>query len=562
MCPSIVIGAVQGHFSEVFGKIAKLHAKTSFSLAIVTGDLFADPENSSEEHEAALASLLDGKVTICMPTYFSLGKHPLPQQIIERLESSSDEVCENLYFLGKRSTTKTSESIRIVTLGGSLDPGVTAGLSKDKYLPFHTQGDANALHGANGADILITNTWPASIRSGSKIQFPEDSDEAPSEECIGDLCSALKPRYHFTSSPQLFYEREPFFHLTEDNQPDTTSITRFISMAAFDNTSKQKWLYAFTFDPNATLAASMPSGTTITPIPTGPRKRQRDLDGEQAYSRYGHHNGDYYRPKKRLRQAPPTPRECFFCLSNPKLNTNVICSIGIEAYLTVAKGPLSTLSTFPSIDFPAHILIIPLPHVPTITSITPAETKVSTYKEMQRYRQSLHSMLNARSKGALGSVTWEISRREGVHDHWQFLPVPVDLINKGLVEVAFKVQAENEKYPTFKTKDIGDGTTEKTDFFRVWIWQPASRKGDEKSDDESDDEDENQTEGKEKSLILPLDDVLRFDLQFGRRVMAKLLGLETRMNWRDCEQSEDGEKEYSEKFKAAFKPFDFSLVED
>ena len=536
-----------------------MHAKTTFSLAIITGDLFADPANSSPEDEAALASLLGGHVPICIPIYFSLGKHPLPQTVIERLESSADEVCPNLYFLGKRSTTKISEGIRIVNLGGSLDPSVTAGFSKDKFLPFHTEGDAKALHGAKNADILITSTWPASIRSGSKINLPEGIDEPSSEDCLAELCSALKPRYHFSSSPQSFYEREPFFHLTEDSQPDSSSITRFISLASFDNPAKQKWLYAFTMDPKATPAQSMPPGTTITPIPTGPRKRQRSSGQQQTYPRYTHQNGDFYRPKKRARQAPPTPQQCFFCLSNPDLGTHMITSIGNDSYLTIAKGPLSVLSTYPSIKFPAHILIIPLPHFPTLASITPAETKVSTYKEMQRYRLSLHVLLDTASKGSLGAVTWEVSRGEGVHDHWQFLPVPLDLIKKGLVEVAFKVEAENNKYPNFKTMDVGDSTTEKGNFFRVWVWQPIGKSEDDESDDEDDD---CKNKGKEKSMVLPIPGDIRFDLQFGRRVMAKLLGLEQRLSWRECMQSEAEEKEDAEKFKAAFNAFDFSLEED
>ena len=157
----------------------------------------------------------------------------------------------------------------------------------------------------------------------------------------------------------------------------------------------------------------------------------------------------------------------------------------------------------------------------------------------------------------MGAVTWEVSRAEGIHTHWQFLPVPKDLVKKGLIEAAFRVEAENEKYPvSFKTKEIGDGTVEKSDFFRVWIWRPVDPGGD--GEDSDDDEDE-ELKGKEKSIVLVLSAEFRFDLQFGRRVMAKLLGLEGRINWRDCMQSDDEEKKDAEGFKAAFKAFDFSL---
>lgn len=564
----VVTGAVEGKFA-VFEKLSKLHSKNSFSLAIILGDLFADPTATSAESEAIITSLLKGEITIPLPTYFTLGKYPLPQQIVEKLNASNGELCPNLYFLGKRSTTKTSEGLRIVTLGGSLDSEVTVGLSKDKYLPFHTEGDVKALHGANTADILVTNNWPMSVQSRSNIKLPEKAAPPVAEQCVADLCSALKPRYHFSCSSDVFYEREPFFHLSKEDQPETESVTRFISLAAYENPSKQKWLYAFSIDPTAAPAITLPSGTTTSPFTTISKKRQRLPDQDQSYSRFSHHeNGDHnhnrLNKRARHRAPPPGPQECFFCLSNPNIATHLITSIGNDSYLTTAKGPLSTATTYNSMAFPAHILIIPLSHSPTIDSVTPSETKISTFKEMNRYRQALHSLLTATSKGSLGAVTWEVSRSEGIHIHWQFLPVATDLIKKGLVEAAFKVEAENEKYPTFKVKEIGDGTGEKADYFRVWIWRPVEgveAKVKEANDhDKSDDAEEEA--GTETSLILPLSAGYRFDLQFGRRVMAKLLGLESRMQWRDCMQDDAEEKKDADRFKTAFKRFDFSLDEE
>ncbi|MCJ1395989.1 hypothetical protein MMC18_008875, partial [Xylographa bjoerkii] len=139
----------------------------------------------------------------------------------------------------------------------------------------------------------------------------------------------------------------------------------------------------------------------------------------------------------------------------------------------------------------------------------------------------------------------------------------VDLIKKGLVEAAFKVEAENEKYPLFKTKDIGDGKSEKADYFRVWIWRPGESNGAEPAGEENGrgSDDPATSVGEEISLVLPLSANFRFDLQFGRRVMAKLLGLEKRANWRDCGQEEAEEVADAEAFKKAFRDFDFSMEE-
>ncbi|KAI9808918.1 MAG: hypothetical protein M1827_007143 [Pycnora praestabilis] len=553
----IVIGDANSQFPAVFSKLTTLHSKNAFSLAIIVGNLFADPTTAAPGNdEAFLDSLLNGAITIPLPTYFSLGKHALPPRVIQKLESNAGELCSNLYFLGKRTTIKTSEGIRIVALGGTLDPNVTAGLSIDRYLPFYTVDDAKALKGANTADILVTNDWPSSIMIGSKVTFNSDNEEPTSQQCITELCAKLKPRYHFSTSSDNFYEREPFFHSPTEEASDSRPITRFLSLASYNNPSKQKWLYAFSLDPTAAPPSTLPPGTTASPL-LNPTKKRRALPNREDYSRFSQIN-NHHRSNKRQRQPPPTPSECFFCLSNPNLATHLLTSIATDTYLTTARGPLSTLDTFPQLGFPAHILIIPLTHSPTLDSIADPTARKNTYKEMQRYKGALQTMLSEKANGELGAVIWEVARAGGIHIHWQFLPVAADLVNKGLVEAAFKVEAENAKYPKFETKDIGDGTGESNDFFRVWIWSPSSShsngglaEGDANS---------NNVKGSEKCLILPLSSNFRFDLQFGRRVLAKLLQID-RFDWKECLQPQEDENADAEAFKQAFKEFDFSVEE-
>lgn len=125
---------------------------------------------------------------------------------------------------------------------------------------------------------------------------------------------------------------------------------------------------------------------------------------------------------------------------------------------------------------------------------------------MTNFKVALQNMIAHCSNNRLGAVTYEISKANGVHTHWQFLPIPVDLIRKGLVEAAFRVEAENLKYPSFQVRDPGIGQDE-GDFFRVWIWTPSSEEG---------------AEGSTKCLTMSFDDELRFSLQYGRIVLAKV----------------------------------------
>ena len=434
-------------------------------------------------------------------------------------------------------------------MGGQLDESIVSGLSKEQYLPFHTVGDAKALFGANSADILLTTSWPANIRNGSKIPIPDGTVDPPGQQHIANLCATLKPRYHFSSS-NLFYEREPFFHNSTPDAPDVRPLTRFISLAPHGNPTKQKALYAFSIPTTQDATAPLPAGTTRSPFQSILNDKKRAALDPDPYSRYGNHDNSnrYKRGKGRRgeRQPPPGPDRCFFCLSNPTLATHLISSIGDDAYLTIAKGPLTTSETNAAsgIDFPAHALIIPLTHSPTLALIPEEDnTKEKTFAEMNRFKTALEAMIAKRSGNQLGAVTYEISKGNGVHTHWQFIPMPAGTIRKGLVEAAFRVEAENLKYPSFQVRDPGIGNDE-GDFFRVWIWTPLSKEG---------------VEASTKCLTMPFDESVRFSLQFGRTVLAKLLSLEKRIQWRDCSQTEDEEKKDIEAFQAAFKEFDFTL---
>lgn len=517
-----------------------MHSKNDFAIAIIAGDLFVDPSQASSSDDEAVKDLLHGSYKIPLPTYFGLGKHALPQVVIDKLEAADGEVCENLFFLGKRTTIKTSEGLRIIALGGCLDRHSAGGISKDKYSPLFNEGDARALRGANAADILVTYEWPANIRVGSKVSFsPEGGEEPVSHQCIADLCAALKPRYHFSASADTFWEREPFFHESVEGKPTGNAVSRFINLAPFNNPAKQKWVYAFSIEPGTAFSGDIPAGATASPlVPAKKRPQPAEVDSYRFSSESNHHR----RPHKRAR-APPAPSECFFCLSNPDLATHLIGSIGTEAYLTTAKGPLTTSTTFPALQFPAHVLIIPMTHAPTLASIADTDVRKNTYEEMEKYRKALQAMVEDVGKSKLGAITWEVSRAGGVHAHWQFLPVPIDLINRGLVDAAFKVEAQNETYPDFEKREAWTYRDEPGDFFRALIWRPNTQ----------------EKEYKETSLILPLDESFRFDLQFGRRVLAKLLGLESRTDWRTCGQSQEEEVTDVEAFKQAFKRFDFSM---
>lgn len=450
------------------------------------------------------------------------------------------QVCENLHFLGKRSVTNTSDGIRIVALGGALDKTIVAGQSKEQHLPLHTPDDAKALRGANTADILLTTCWPSNIWAKSARALSADVQATiPSTDQVADLCAVLKPRYHFAAAPgDIFYEREPFFHPSDSSDSDQRHVTRFISLAPLGNASKAKAMYAFNIVPKE-LTTSIPHGSTMSPLIPNSKKRRAPID-DQANG-HGQYNGGRRVKRKREQPSPPGPDRCFFCLTNTDIDTHMICCIGDDSYVTTAKGPLPSPKTSASsgLSFPGHQLIIALSHEPTIRAM--GEDANKTYQEMTRFRESMQAMVADSTKFKLGGITFEITRQSGIHAHWQFIPIPSDLIRKGLVEAGFRVEAENRQYPPFEELALGSGVEETSDFFRLWIWS-----------------DDGDTGVQSKELVMRFDGSIRFDLQFGRKVVAKLLGLEDRAYWQDVVQSIADETHDAENFKEAFKPWDFT----
>ncbi|CAD6504241.1 BgTH12-05974 [Blumeria graminis f. sp. triticale] len=538
----IVIGDVNGQLHPIFSRLAALHTKNNFNLAIIAGNLFS-------EDQAHTTELFAGNVFIPFPTYFTVGSNPLPQLIVDKIEKN-EEIYPNLYYLGKRCTTTTSDGVKIVTLGGKPGDPIVGGLSQDQYLPLHTVADAKALYGNTSADILLTNCWPAGIRNGSRVPVANDSMLPVGYKHISDLCAAIKPRYHFSVSPSLFFEREPFYQDLIQNAPGNNQITRFLSLASY-GTSKQKFMYAFNLSLPVNSSSPAPTGVTNPPWNLERCIRKRPASDVDPFSRYGQpsikrNRGTHSRSQRDNKFQPPGPGECFFCLSNPSIATHLISSIGEDSYLTIAKGPLTTSTTNAhfGICFPAHVLIVPLAHSPNLASIPEEENaREKTFTEMTRFRISIQNMIASNSGNKLGTITYEISKTNGVHIHWQLIPISEKLVREGLVEAAFRVEADNLSYPAFLDRDLGLGLHE-GNFFRLWLWAPPNG---EKIEETS------------KCITMFFEQDFKFSLQYGRTVLAKLLGLEQRIQWRDCVQSEDEEKRDIRMFKAAFREFDFTL---
>ena len=250
---------MNGELSKVFTRLEALSKKQHFAFAIIIGNFFADPNSPSEDKAEELQKLLDGTIHVPLPTYFSLGTRPLPEAVVEKLESTGGELCPNLSILGRNVSIKTVEGFRILAIGGAFTNARPT--TQGQYEAQFTRHDVGELSKEGlDADILVTSEWPEHVRKVSRVLYNDDKQpfEVPA---LTSLVEATTPRYHLSVSPHYF-EREPFSHPGEWPR----KVTRFISLAPLGNTEAEKSMYAFSLSPGMPPPQNLPSGCTSSPF--------------------------------------------------------------------------------------------------------------------------------------------------------------------------------------------------------------------------------------------------------------------------------------------------------
>ncbi|KAJ8103169.1 CwfJ C-terminus 1-domain-containing protein-like protein [Lipomyces tetrasporus] len=539
----IVFGSPSGeNLKPALSKAAQINNSPAgpFDALFLLGDVL-----SSSTPGDVIDELVDGKLEVpALPTYFYIDADTtrMPAKIRKLIDSSRDgKICENLTCVGSSGVVETSNGVRIAAVG-----------------PSCSVFELEKLKVQKGIDILFTDHWPQHIEilssSADKIDAVKKVEK---NDKVSELALIFQPRYHFVPGP-VFWEREPFKNEGYINVAGSGGErpTRFISLAPFANAIKQKWFYAFNlsipfqptvlppnFTSNPYLEGSKRKATQDRTEKSeeerdwiygnGDRAKRRHIGGDEGslkYSRRERANARHPRP--RSERKPVNPSTCFFCLSNPQLAQHFIVSIGEESYITTAKGPLPTPDS-QNLDCPGHILIIPLSHSPTIASISDATSRKNTKAEMAKYRRNVAAML---AKYGYTAVAFEISRHTGIHFHIQVVPIPESKQSRAKTE--FENAAKMNGYTVIEKDEEDDNKDSEIeeDFFKVYL-------------------------GGNKILYVPLSPEVRFDLQFGRKVLATVLDLPERSDWKSCVQEEQDEIKDAEQFKTLFKAYDFTLQE-
>ncbi|PSC76403.1 Zinc finger CCCH domain-containing 64 [Micractinium conductrix] len=208
------------------------------------------------------------------------------------------------------------------------------------------------------------------------------------------------------------------------------------------------------------------------------------------------------------RSAKPV-EGCWFCLSNPNADVELVASVGEECYVALDKGAITD----------QHCLMLPVEHFPCSLA-----APTSTTEEMGRYLSALRTCFAAGGKELVGFERYMALRKSGGnHCHLNAIAVPAAAAAQA--RAAFERAAERHGFTlTFLPKLIGDAEAKE---------QLRGVVGD----------------GEHFVALLPDGARMahriaygeRFPLNFGREVLAELAGCPERADWKACAVSKEEE---------------------
>lgn len=591
-----MLGAPDGRCAELVERLSAIQAKHGpFAAAFVLGDLFG-PVLDDEARRLLDGSLSRTWCAhpVPIPTYFFHGTRAFPEGLAEPRDGVQP-LAPNLYYLGRVGLAE-AEGFRVAFCGGSgaahadgaLEPlDAPEALLGDARLALGTApppaGDAESLHEARAqaaalaayaeraaadaerlaqrvpVDFLLTNAWPAQITRLSSVPRPAHAERwgvAP----LARVAEAVRPRYHFASAPAraeaaarrvpvdadalacgVFWEREPYENppFAALPPPRVPPVTRFVSLARVGNAHKARWFMALQVAPADALAAGVepapvrPANLTASPlvgVPAAPRAEERDV------RRYDAAPAPPAKRRKAARRevAPVGPEQCWFCLSNPRLEKHLVVTLGDECYMALPKGQLpASADASTLVPGGGHVLLVPIAH---IASAYVADASAPALRvELRAFRAALAACYAA--YGA-APVSWEVVRRSNTragHTQTQVVPVPRDALAG--VEAAFRAAAADADL-AFEDAEVAAA------FDDVASERVSAR----------DREDYCLIEVGDVRLLLLLRGE-RFNLQFPRETLAAHLGVPERAEWRACVRDAAVEAAECDAFKDAFEEF-------
>ncbi|GJM98972.1 hypothetical protein PR202_ga16026 [Eleusine coracana subsp. coracana] len=567
----LLAGDAHGRLHQLFKRVKSVNQSTGPFHALLCVGQFFSPDG---EAEGDVADYIDGRAAVPIPTYFTGDYGPAAPRLLSKAAAAARgfspggiEICPNLFWL-RGSNRFTLHGLSVVYLSGKQGPG---------GLGCYSQDDVDALRALAEEPghrfVLDISFFPLLISKLTGVVSGADTSNVPNQvldphgydSVVAELVAEIKPRYHIAGTKGVFYSREPY------GNDSAAHVTRFIGLANVGNKEKQKFIHAISPTPASTMSSAdihaRPPNATLSPyiapvksVATEEgtkrpaenndaqywrydvkRQRQGEAEGnrlcfkftssgscprgskcnfrhdEEAMEHYSRNVCFDFLNKGKCERGPECkfvhslsedatrdarPRSerrrvessCWFCLSSPDVESHLVISIGEGYYCALAKGPL----------IPNHVLMIPVEHCPN-TLMMPPEAEA----ELGRYKNALSKYLEKQGKVA---VYFEWVSQHTRHANLQVVPVPSSKADA--VKKIFHLAA----------KRLG---------FEFSVVNPEGR-----------------------ILLHKIDGTEKFPAQFGREVLAGLLSMADRADWRNCKLSKEEEIRMVDDFKHGFCEFD------
>lgn len=523
----LVCCGIKGHITSFIDHIEALFAKKgTFDYVFCVGDFFGDDEFCEKEWEEFKKS---GKY-ISVPIY-TLGPNKVQhEKYFKNLKDQ--QLAPNIYYLGKDGIFTTSDGLKIGYISGiQNNSGKENEMHTFNYDSLSQFRDSCIRAGSTSLDVLLTSPWPLDIRNKERIleniNVKEPTEKESESQLLSWIAINLTPRYHFAGLQRVFYQRSPY------KNTNSKTVTRFIGLGDYHDNKikKQKWLYGFVIS-LAELTTPNPMNYTVTESPFADNISHYTANMLPVSKQYFYNtstNSNYRnndQSKKRKFDGQPIKHSidisadsCWFCLSSKNITKHLIVSIGNQVYLSGTKGPLVK----------EHILVAPIEHYKSLAEVPP-----ETENEINLLKSSLNQYFENTGRVA---VYFE---RNILSAHFQLQVVPVPIRMADRLEDMFKAKFKEYDLnlvdipPAASLRQIAGNSeghyfcTELPNGKR--LFHSATRK----------------TGHRQK-----------FPIHIAREVLAspRLLNVESRIDWRKCEQSLDEEEKDVKMFRDAFEPF-------
>ncbi|XP_019880026.1 CWF19-like protein 1 [Aethina tumida] len=514
----LIAGDAEGKFDALFQRIETINKKSGpFDMLLCVGNFFGI--NNTE-----FSAYKTGRKKVPIPTYI-LG--PNKDEHIQYYPKGEIEfeICENLYYLGKRGIYTGNQGLKIAYLSGIYGNtlGKTSYTAKDASDLYDICLKGNPVF--RGVDILLTSQWPNGIADNlDKPQIFFGCD------IPAYLCMKLKPRYMFSGLEGWHYERPPFrCPVLGDQDLTMESVTRFIGLSRVGNEKKEKWVFAIGLTPISKMNVQllMQKTTDETPCPFDINHLESKIFGIKRKSisatQYFYDTTSTSQEQEKERRPKKQKVEfdqnkCWFCLACPLVEKHLIINVASNSYLALAKGGM--------VD--EHFLICPIEHYQN--SLAQPE---DVLQEINMYKEAVQKFYSRRDHvGIFFERNYKTS-----HMQMQAIPIPKRALRE--LKQIFIDESESQGFkltlldPSLRLDQV---VSAKSPFFTV----------------EFPDGD---------VLYAKIESNMNFPLNFGREVLAlgPVLNLPERADWKDCIVDKEKETDLAQKLRTAFEPFEFCI---